>query len=1179
MSKYFPQITIDGETYYVKDIEAREELKNKADIDGAYDGLTAGTAYQLASTVMTEDKGAYTFRTSGGSVDIGNREQDKIIGGTVAWNQLANPNATSTTDLTYTVSNGELIVNGTTTSVNYKKLRATSIVNHVYMLAADHVLSATDGVYLFNDSGGVIVLYGKSAIIGKATAAKDFYVVFDSGKTYSNYKLTVQIIDLTLALGSTIANRLYALEQATAGAGVAWFKKYFPKKYYAYDAGSLQSVNAASHDMVGFNAWDEEWEVGNYDSDGSPITSSTKIRSKSTDPIPVIPNTAYCFSAGTSRVSVVYWYDASDTFISYTENSAAVGVITSPENAHYCRFKCADAYGTTYHNDICINLSWSGYRNGEYEPYKLSSYPLDSNLQLRGIPKIDTNDELYYDGDIYESSGKVTRKYGIVDIGTLSVTVYSGSQSIYRITVADKKTGLYNIRCSAYATSSSESKDTILNKEIIGIDLASGYVYFRDTAFQNYSIAEIQAAMSGVYLVYELATPTEETASPYAENQAVDDFGTERYVDASVLSNLRDVEIPVGHITKYMANLRDKLQHLPSTADADGTFIIKQTSHQMELQEFDPLNAITQPDTDNSTKIATTAFVQTAVNAEKIRAEAVEATKADKSYADYILLREEEDRQILMGSVAQMVEDTYSELRSSPIHTAITIGGSVYPRMDNTRMAIDRMLGRTVAFNQLLAKSALRATNSSSAVTATNNGDGSFTITGTANGTAYTFFYSANNIALNPSHIYLIPNTSAIDIKIAVSNNGSTSYRTATVARKGNIFTGYDSLAQLYAEIASGTAVSTTYYPQLIDLTQQYGSTTADAILAMETATPGAGVAYVRQRMPLDYYAYNTGTLTAPVVSGWSVTGKNLLDKMCDKESGYYDVDGIYHESTLGTFYTVPFIPVKPNTNYIMLVPNYLVFHQFYLYDSGKMWISRTSGTASETAPYYKTITTPANCAYIRLQGASQEIWDSTAAENRMMFAEGSTPPPYEPYALTSLTIPTTTLTGVGTAQDELLCVEVAENDYSLIKHSVMQETVFSNNTQWFAGYGGFYAYLPSSIKKVSEDVVPNIIMADYATAAYNQAANKTASLIPNDRFLLIKDSSLSSDTVTAALTGKNIVFEIATPTETTIAEHLTLAEVSAIVQNGGIIGIVNSNGDIIQPDAVFDTVCSKAAS
>ena len=26
-------------------------------------------------------------------------------------------------------------------------------------------------------------------------------------------------------------------------------------------------------------------------------------------------------------------------------------------------------YGTTYNNDICINLSWSGYRNGEYEAY------------------------------------------------------------------------------------------------------------------------------------------------------------------------------------------------------------------------------------------------------------------------------------------------------------------------------------------------------------------------------------------------------------------------------------------------------------------------------------------------------------------------------------------------------------------------------------------------------------------------------------------------------------------------------------------------------------------------------------------------------------------------------------------------------------------------------------------
>lgn len=49
------------------------------------------------------------------------------------------------------------------------------------------------------------------------------------------------------------------------------------------------------------------------------------------------------------------------------------------------------------------------------------------------------------------------------------------------------------------------------------------------------------------YLVYELATPTEETATPYATPQFVHAEGTEEYV----CSTVADVTVPVGHDTMY----------------------------------------------------------------------------------------------------------------------------------------------------------------------------------------------------------------------------------------------------------------------------------------------------------------------------------------------------------------------------------------------------------------------------------------------------------------------------------------------------------------------------------------------------------------------------------------------------------------------------------------------------
>ena len=48
------------------------------------------------------------------------------------------------------------------------------------------------------------------------------------------------------------------------------------------------------------------------------------------------------------------------------------------------------------------------------------TYPLDADLTLRGIPKLDASNNLYYDGDVYTSDGSVTRKYGVVDLGTLN---------------------------------------------------------------------------------------------------------------------------------------------------------------------------------------------------------------------------------------------------------------------------------------------------------------------------------------------------------------------------------------------------------------------------------------------------------------------------------------------------------------------------------------------------------------------------------------------------------------------------------------------------------------------------------------------------------------------------------------------------------------------------------------
>jgi hypothetical protein len=78
--------------------------------------------------------------------------------------------------------------------------------------------------------------------------------------------------------------------------------------------------------------------------------------------------------------------------------------------------------------------------------------------------------------------------------------------------------------------------------------------------------------------IYPLATPTTETAQPYHSTQWVSDWGTEEFVSTGI--------VPVGSETRYPANLRDKLQHLPDAASGNGSYLITQTDGQMVLTPF-----------------------------------------------------------------------------------------------------------------------------------------------------------------------------------------------------------------------------------------------------------------------------------------------------------------------------------------------------------------------------------------------------------------------------------------------------------------------------------------------------------------------------------------------------------------------------------------------------------------
>ena len=686
-------------------------LNEKADTEGIYDGLTAGN---LVTNNYAEDKVPYLLRASGGGVEVGVREYDKLVGGTVAWNQLAtelssdNWGVYSVAYSSVTFADGKATLTAVSDSItlnyqnrlnqksykpsgyNHKILLSATVNPSKAMLASLWIYGKTangtvsgkssfkDGILLTANADNRI-----SAIINESHT--DVVVFYPAIGLYGNTTYPVGTndsavikdyiaIDLTAMFGSTIADYIYSLEQATAGAGVAWFRKLFPKDYYAYNAGELLSVKTVAHKTVGFNQWDEEWEAGGISiSNGQNAAVNLAIRSKKY--IPCVGGCAY-YLKGAGFTRYVFWYDADKSFVSYSSRGSD-GTVTAPTNAHYFRLRF-DAYGTTYNHDICISLSSD--RNGQYEAYQKHEYPLESfnvwdeewevysnhirsknynpciggasyylkgptvspqlfangfkwydadkNLigsakyyanniiavapdnakyfkfdlganygttynhdicinisdpakngtykpyfTLRGIPKLDSNNKLYYDGDTYEADGTVTRKYGIVDLGTLTWRMSSTGHRFY---ASDNNTNYKNRTLPALLITKYALDGW--GNSVIGYygddktirlynDASIKEIYIHDDAYST--AEEFKAAMSGVYLVYELAEPTTETVEPFTAPQLVDEYGTEEYVDD------RDVPIPVGHVTRYPTNSKKKLDMIPMPPKANGTYVLQ----------------------------------------------------------------------------------------------------------------------------------------------------------------------------------------------------------------------------------------------------------------------------------------------------------------------------------------------------------------------------------------------------------------------------------------------------------------------------------------------------------------------------------------------------------------------------------------------------------------------------
>lgn len=559
----------DEITHVKQDINELEE--GKADASGTSENLTAGNAEQLLTDKGITDKVPYLLRASGGNG--ADRETDKIVGGTVAWNQVVQ-NGNFADGSSNWVGSGALTVTDNVATYTassrydgvYQDLTSTYKSGHKFFMHTKlKTTTATDQIQFITLGTAVALgVYSKSTTewqtvetIASATADFNRVRIRDNRVSdWDSFQITnVMVTDLTQMFGTVIADRAYALEQATQGSGIAWLRSmgFFTADYYPFDLGTLKSVEGlTAHSMVGFNQWDEEWEVGGlFNATGLPWSTSDRIRGKNF--IPVAAGLTYYANV---TLSACCWYDANYNFIIGTTQYFTS--FTAPQNAAFMKFATNASYGVTYNHDICINLS-DPAKNGEYKPYVKHSYPLDSSWIGMGVIKLDSNNQIYYDGDEYYSDGKTKTRYGLVDLGTLNWE-YSNSGYFYaRSALAGGKvvtnSVINNMVCTKYiaVTGGSIANGTAPDKSFGTENTNPPTLRVNDTDYSDPDV--LKTALNSVYCVYELATFTTEEAEPFQNPQILDPYGTEAYETTGI--------VPVGHETFYPENLRAKIEGLP----------------------------------------------------------------------------------------------------------------------------------------------------------------------------------------------------------------------------------------------------------------------------------------------------------------------------------------------------------------------------------------------------------------------------------------------------------------------------------------------------------------------------------------------------------------------------------------------------------------------------------------
>lgn len=340
----------------------------------------------------------------------------------------------------------------------------------------------------------------------------------------------------------------------TDAQNIAKFRAKYPASYYPYNTGEIIPLNPSGFKVVKFNQFDEVTELGALNGNtGANYPSTDSLRSANY--IPVIPSTMYYGKIPVAWMNI-YYYRADKSFITGASTTkVANSTFTTHAEAYFIRLEINSGYGTTYHNDICVNIS--GTKDGTYEPYEASTIDTSFTSDYKYVNESchDYSENVLVNGVMRREEHLIVGSYTFTgnETGYSSASVGRVYLSVVTqiIKIPSSRNDKANILCAGWIPIDDNHLESNSMQISVGASGHIGFCLTKTTEAGSVDALKAYLQSHETTIYFELATPSTPTLHDPIPNIPCEDGTTITAITPQTdLVNSIDVPSTIAYMTK-----------------------------------------------------------------------------------------------------------------------------------------------------------------------------------------------------------------------------------------------------------------------------------------------------------------------------------------------------------------------------------------------------------------------------------------------------------------------------------------------------------------------------------------------------------------------------------------------------------------------------------------------------